>query len=222
MPLFELQKQLQSHCSQQLRLVINDNRSTMLSVKWEPKCTKVSLHRMFLTAPESVMQALGHSIAKKQTIVAPTVKAFIQQELQSLDSTKLLRRYQVDPVGKVYNLQEIYEKLNAEYFDSLLNLNITWYQNSRKSNKSQITFGLYHDALRLIKINRLMDSSFFPDYVVSYVVYHEMLHDVCPTYVDEQGIHRMHHCDFKKREKEFESYACAQDWLHKNRATFFN
>ena len=38
------QERLENSVGSKLRLKINDNRSTMLSVKWDPDCTKVSLH----------------------------------------------------------------------------------------------------------------------------------------------------------------------------------
>ncbi|MGZ3633622.1 MAG: hypothetical protein ACXWM7_04965 [Parachlamydiaceae bacterium] len=219
--LSRLQSQLQSCCSRQLQLKINDNRSTMLSVRWEPSCTKVSLHHMFLSAPNTVIKALACSIAKEQTSVAPQVKAFIQENLQRLDSSQKLDPDELIYKGNVYNLKEIYDGLNAEYFDDDLNLNITWFGQLKKKNRSQVTFGLYHDALRLIKIHRIMDSPSFPEYVVSFVIYHEMLHHVCPPYIDENGIQRIHNEDFKYYEMQFKEFKRAKNWVEKHRLSFF-
>lgn len=219
MPLFELQRQLQSRCSENLKLLITDNHSTMVNVRWKPECTTVSLHRMFLDAPTPVMEALASSIAKKQKVVSPKVKAFIQAGLQTLNYSD--RIAELDHQGEVYNLKEIYDEINQQYFDESVDLKITWFGKPRQRHRSRVTFGLYHDPLRLIKVHRLMDSPKFPEYVLSFIIYHEMLHHVCPAYVDEQGVHRIHHPEFKKREKQFKGFAQATAWIKANKASFF-
>ncbi len=65
---------LEDSARMKLKLKINDNHSTMLSVRWEPECAKVSLHRMFLEAPENVMQALACYIRGEHKILAPSKK----------------------------------------------------------------------------------------------------------------------------------------------------
>lgn len=219
--LSKLQIQLQSRCSQQLQLKINDNRSTMLSVRWESSCTKVSLHHMFLSAPNNVIQALAGSIAKQQAVVAPQVKAFIQESLKVLDHSKKINARKLIHEGKFYNLKTFYDSINDQYFNGKLNLNITWFGKHEQKNKSRVTFGLYHDALRLIKIHRLMDTPTFPDYAVSFVIYHEMLHYTCPPYIDEAGIQRIHNEEFKKHEMRFKDFQRAKSWFQKHRLSFF-
>ena len=159
----------------------------MLSVKWEPDCTKVSLHRMFLLAPQNIMEELACYLRREINIISPSVKAFIEYNLQKLDYSNQLDLNKLKSQGNVYNLQHLYRELNREYFNEKLDLHITWFGKPTQRSRSRVTFGLYHDPLRLIKIHRRLDSPAFPDYVVSYVIYHEMLHHVCPSYVDERG-----------------------------------
>ena len=202
-------------------LTINDNRSTMLSVKWEPDCTKVSLHRMFLNAPKNVMQALACYIREEQNAIAPTVKAFIEDKIKTLDYSHQVDLSKLQHQGHVYNVQKLLDDLNSSYFKNKLKLNITWFGNPAKKNKSRITFGLYHDPLRLIKVNRMLDCQTFPNYVVSYIIYHEMLHHVCPPYVDENGINRVHNKEFKELESQFRYFDKAQDWINERKAALF-
>lgn len=216
-----LQRQLENSSGLKLKLKINDNRSTMLSVKWEPDCTKVSLHRIFLEAPQNVMDALACYLKRKDKIISPSVKAFIEDNLKNLDYSHLLNPAKIYSHGNVYNLQLIYDRLNQEYFNNQLNLKITWFGKPFQRSRSRITFGLYHDPLRLIKVNRLLDSPSFPDYLVSYVVYHEMLHHVCPAYFDAKGQHHIHGKEFKQREMQFRHYDLAQKWIKENQANFF-
>lgn len=215
------QKKLESNAGVKLQLKINDNRSTMLSVRWEPECTKVSLHRMFLQAPRHVMHALACYLRKEDKIISPQVRAFIENGLQELDYSHLLDPQKLYVQGNVYNLKHIYDAINREYFNNKLNLWITWFGKSASRNRRRVTFGLYHDPLRLIKINRILDTPSIPDYVVSYVVYHEMLHYVCPAYIDEKGLSRIHSKEFKHREEQFCYFDMAQNWIKKNQANLF-
>lgn len=215
------QKQLEDKMGTKLRLKINDNRSTMLSVKWEPDYTKVSLHRMFLQAPQNIMQALACYLKREDQRIAPSITAFIEKQLPKLDYSHELDLSKLQTRGQCYDIQKIYHDLNQEYFHNALDLHITWFGLGRKKRCNQVTFGLFHDPLRLIKINRLIDNKHFPDYFVSYVIFHEMLHAVCPVVVDERGIKQIHSPAFKKREKTFKYYDPAQKWLQENHHFLF-
>ena len=214
------QQELENTAGVKLQLKINDNRSTMLSVRWGSDYTKVSLHRMFLEAPENIMQALACYIRQEHKNIHPKVKAFIEDGLKQLDYSHELDHTKLHVQGNIYNLKEIYDNLNQEYFNGKLRLFITWFGNGRRS-RSRMTFGLYHDPLKLIKINRLLDSPSIPDYLVSYVIYHEMLHNVCPSYIDEKGLNRVHSKEFKEREEKFQYFDLAQNWIKEHQSFLF-
>lgn len=215
------QKELEENAGIKLQLKINDNRSTMVSVRWKPNCAQVSLHRMFLQAPQNVMESLACYLRREEKMLSPNVKSFIEENIHKLDYTHLLDRQKLSSEGNVYNLRKIYDRLNEEYFDGRLKLSITWFGKPKRRNRTKITFGLYYDPLKLIKINRILDNPSFPDYVVSYVVFHEMLHYVCPAYVDEKGVKRIHSKEFKRWEAQFEHYECAQKWIREHHKHLF-
>ncbi len=221
MLLQSFQEEIENSSGVKLKLKINDNRSTMLSIRWEPDCTKVSLHRMFLQAPQNVMQALSCYIKQEQESIGKTIKEFIEEGLKKLDYSHLVDPKKLYSQGNIYNLQTIYSDLNKQYFENKLKLHITWFGKTNQKNRSRITFGLYHDPLKLIKINRLLDSPSFPDYVVQYVVYHEMLHCVKPTYFDPKGFLRIHSKEFKEKEEEFSYYQLAKSWIKEHQAHLF-
>jgi predicted metal-dependent hydrolase len=216
------QEQLEHRIGTKLQLKINDNRSTMLSVKWEPDCTKVSMHRMFLEAPNNIMQALTCYLKGEQKTLAPSIKAYIEVNLQKLDYSHELDLNKLQTAGKVHDLKAIYDAINKEYFENSLKMHITWFGKTNHRNRSRITFGLYYDPLKLIKINRLLDQQHFPEYVVAYVIYHEMLHFVCPTYVDEKGQKHIHSKAFKNLEKKFKHFELAEQWLKKHHNELFS
>ncbi len=217
-----LQEQLQQASGKKLQLTINDNRSTMVSVKWEPDCTKVSLHRMFLSAPKNVMESLACYIDENQKFMAPPVKAFISEKRKSLDYSHSIPYSSLHHQGDVYNLSEIYDALNREYFNNSLDLKITWFGKRKNNNKNRITFGLYCDTMKLIKVSRLMDDRTFPDYVVSFVIYHEMLHHTCPPFINEKGLQSVHNREFKNRESQFKDFKKAKAWFKINQNDLFD
>lgn len=116
--------------------------------------------------------------------------------------------------GEIYDLQAMYDTLNVEYFDSKLNLNITWFGKGMIP-KTRILFGSYDHRFQLIKINRYLDREVVPQHFVRYIIYHEMLHDILPPIRGRNGRRNIHHPEFKRREKTFEEYALARNFLNK-------
>jgi predicted SprT family Zn-dependent metalloprotease len=119
---------------------------------------------------------------------------------------KRTKRIILRPFGQVYNLQEIYEQVNEEYFGAKLNLKITWFGRGETVPKTRITFGSYTPQLKLIKVNRLLDREYIPEFFVRYIVYHEMLHEAFPPKKRKRGTHHIHHSEFKEKEKAFPHY----------------
>lgn len=221
MSILTFQQEIEQTAKKKIKLKINDNRSTMLSVKWEPECTRVSMHRMFLEAPKNIMDALACHIQTENSNLCPSVKAFIEEKLTTFDYSSKMKANKFSTQGEVYDLQAMFDEINEKYFSGEISLKITWYGNKRRRRRSQVTFGLYQEATKLVKIHRMMDCTFFPDYFVKFVIYHEMLHHVCRSYYDEKGNHRIHTPEFKEREKDFEHYELANLWMKKNYNNFF-
>ncbi|NGX58585.1 MAG: hypothetical protein K940chlam3_01492 [Chlamydiae bacterium] len=217
-----LQEELEISCGQKLKLRINDNHSTMLSVRWEPDHTRVSLHRIFLEAPRNVMEALACYIKGGRNISLPVpIKAYIEYQMQRLDYSHVVKKHELVTAGQHYHLQPIYDRLNQEYFLNELNIQITWYGRFQRRFRSQVNFGLYSDALKLVKIHRLLDHSDIPEYFLEFVIYHEMLHSVCLPFVKENGHTSVHTPEFKQREKEHKYFDEAHIWLKNNKHRFF-
>lgn len=217
-----LLEKLERGSEKKIKLKINDNRMTMLSVKWEPEYTKVSLHRMFLKAPVEVMRSIGSYIRREQPAIDPTVKAYIENNIRRLDYSVDLDKTKLSTKGDVYNLQAIFDKLNAKYFGGKLRLLITWFGTKKPKTGTRIALGLYQDTLKLIKIHRILDNRRFPHFVIEYVIYHEMVHFLQPPYVDKNGVTKIHHKEFKAKEEEYEFFHRADQWIKKHQHDFFN
>ena len=217
----EFFEELQEREGMKLQLKINDNRQTMVSVRWEPDQTKVSIHRMFLKAPQNVMEALACYIKREHKVIAPEVKAFIETNRTQFNYAYLIDSVELDTAGKIYNLKQIYEKINRNYFKSSLQLHITWFGDPLTKSRSRLSLGLYYDSLKLVKIHRLLDNRRVPRYVIEFVVFHEMLHAVCPAYIDDKGCHRVHGKEFKRKEESFPYYHEAIEWIREHQTNFF-
>lgn len=218
----QFKQKLSEHSGIQLELIINENRSTMLNILARKRnWVKVSMHRMFLDAPEDVISALVHYVKGTRQYRPKVIHCYIQNKLPQLDYSHHLDPAKLSTVGKVYNLQHIYDHINREYFNGELNLKITWYGCANKRGRSKITFGQYHESLKLVKIHRILDDVAFPDYFVAFVVYHEILHYLIPTFVDEKGRYCSHGKEFKMYERQFKEYDQARNWEKQHRTTFF-
>lgn len=157
---------------------------------------------------------------------AVAVLAIIKQLLEKY--SKIRRRkvnamssviYKVEKdvvAGSVYDLQGIYNHLNEKYFEGSLSLSIDWFGRTTSSGRIQRKVLGYYDArYKRIRIHVSLNHSFFPPYFLSYVVYHEMVHSVAPPI--KGGVRRrVHHGEFKKRERCFEDYSIAKQWEQEN------
>lgn len=120
------------------------------------------------------------------------------------------RKHLGSPVGKVFDLQHLYDEVNLTYFSGQLNIrHLSW---SRRKNRR--TLGHYDGAHSAVIINRRLDSRLVPKYVVSYVLFHEMLH----AHFGEQyrnGRRSIHHAAFRQAEKGFADYEKAKRFIEK-------
>lgn len=220
----EFRSLLEAQSGKQVQLKLKPNRSTMLSVRWDSRnCNQanISVHPMFLRAPRNVMEALACYIREEKHSFAPEIKQFISIESHSIPPSEQVRVVNLQPQGNCFDLSLLYHEVNETYFDKNLDLNITWFGTHEAKNRSKISLGLFHAPSQLIKIHRILDQSTTPRYVLLFIIYHEMLHSVCKPYASEKGSTRVHHNEFKTREKEFLQFREANDWIANQRSYFF-
>lgn len=216
---YEFSKRLQNLVGSNLIIRINNNRSTMVHVRKDQDHTNVSLHRMFVKAPKTIQRALAHYIRREDAAISPSVEAFISKHIAELDHSHLFD--EISTKGSTYNLKTLYSRVNRRYFNNEMRLRITWFGDPTVKFRTKCTFGLYYDTVKLVKIHRLLDNPHVPAYVVEYVIYHEMLHALCPAYVDENGRNCIHSREFKELERNFREFEHAQNWLKIHRMNFF-
>jgi predicted metal-dependent hydrolase len=109
------------------------------------------------------------------------------------------------PQGQHFDLEKLFENLNARYFDGTLERpHIGW---SNRNWRRQ--FGCYDPGPNHILLNRRMDRPGVPQFAVEYVLFHEMLHVKHPT--RRSGCSLVSHSrEFREEEKRFAEFEKAR------------
>jgi hypothetical protein len=178
----------------------------------------VSLSDLLEGAEESVMRAIAHILLAK--LYRKPIDAAQNLRYRRFTSSKAVseqtarirqtrgRKRMVGAVGKIYNLDEIFETLNRRYFNGLMGRPaLTWStQNARRM------LGHYDAAHNTIVVSRIFDRPGTPRYAVEYLLYHEMLHLKYPVTV-RGGRRCIHSREFQTDERRFAELDAAKAWL---------
>lgn len=118
------------------------------------------------------------------------------------------RRMEHRPAGAHHDLEPLFEQLNHHYFQSsLARPRLGW---STRVWRTQL--GCFDPALNQIVLNRQLDHEKVPEYVVAYVLFHEMLHVKHPIQF-ARCRRESHSAKFRNDEKGFTDYARAMRFL---------
>lgn len=211
-----LKEKLTKFSQKEIDLTINENHSTFLSVQKKGRhALKLSLHKLFLHGGDPLCKAVVHFSLKKDRDALKVIRSFAHSYFATADYSSTVDAEKLRTKGVYFDLEEIYNSINKAYFQDKLRLKITWFKKPRYRTFSYFTLGSYNRPLKLVRINDILDQARVPLYFIEYVVYHEMLHHICPGYTDENGREHIHTSLFRKKEKEFLHYAQAKEWEKK-------
>lgn len=110
--------------------------------------------------------------------------------------------------GRHYDLNRIFNRLNRRYFGGELHKpTLSW---SQRRNKRILG---HHDSVHdTIIISRSLDQADVPEYLIEYVMYHEMLHiKHRPRLINGRRI--FHTNSFRNEEQRFARFDEAMNWL---------
>ena len=130
-----------------------------------------------------------------------------RQRIQRMRRTRV-RPAATTPQGRQFNLAGMFDSLNAKYFGGMLSRpHLGW---STRSWRRQ--FGCFDPGPNQILLNRRMDHPRVPQFVVEYVLFHEMLHVKHPT--RRSGCTLVSHSpEFRAEEKLFPEFERARRFL---------
>jgi hypothetical protein len=209
---------ISDHVGEQVRLVVHDNRSTMVSFRRDSGLLHYRVHHMFLDAPDDVVEALaafagpGRGMAARRREAGGRIDAYVREHKARIGEPRPAR---VEPRGRVHDLEAIYRRLNAEQFEDRVEARITWGPNRGGPRRRTIKTGVYVQDARLIRIHPALDRPEVPEYYVAAVVFHEMLHQVVPA-VERNGRRVVHGAEFRRRERAYPEHARARAWEEAN------
>jgi hypothetical protein len=124
------------------------------------------------------------------------------------------RRAAHAPAGAHHDLKPLFDRLNQRYFqNSLPRPRLGW---SARAWRTQL--GCFDPALQQIVINRELDRRGVPEYVVAYVLYHEMLHLKHPMRF-ARCRRESHSPKFRNEERRFMDYERAMKFLDRHPAS---
>lgn len=211
----EWSRELGARLGRPVRLVITDNRSTMLSAKPRTGRLELRLHHMFLSAGDDILDAVADYVGKNDTSAGKRIDRFIREHRDRKVSASV-GEHLLRAKGDVHDLQALMDDLAQRHFGGAVAVRISWGRRVKpKRGQRSIQLGTYLPRERLIRIHPALDQPWVPQFFVEAVVFHEMLHHDMPAVV-HNGRQHHHTAAFRKRERAFEFYAAARDWEKEN------
>ena len=169
-------------------------------------------------APENVLRSIAHILFAKiyRKSLDRTHTARYRRYVSSRHMTEKARlirqlrgrKHIASARGRIYDLDVIFDDLNARFFHGLLaRPQMTW-----SSEKARNRLGHYDPAHNAIVVSQVFDRPQVPRYAVEYIVYHEMLHLKHP--VKLRGSRRcVHSRQFQAEERQFPQIDAAKRFL---------
>lgn len=163
----------------------------------------------FLVADDTVLDALIKTVIfGKQPDTGKILKQFSASEEYS--EVLLAMDLTLEPVnpaaqGKAYNLEELFERVNQQYFQGkIAKPQLAW-----SRIKTRRKFGHYEPARDRIVLSLTLDDAQVPAYAAEFVMYHEMLH-IRHGATWRNGRRLVHTPAFRQDERKFEQYQSAE------------
>jgi predicted metal-dependent hydrolase len=178
----------------------------------------VRLSDLLESAPETVHHAIAHILLAKlyKKPIAPAhadryrrhvSSEAVSRQAEHIRQTRGRKRLST-PIGHHYDLDEVFETLNARFFHGLLGRpTLTW-----SAHHARRMLGHYDAAHNTIVVSRVFDRPDTPRCAIEYLLYHEMLHLKHPVRV-KAGRRCVHSREFQAEERLFPELEAAKAFL---------
>jgi hypothetical protein len=189
-------------------------------IRMESGAIHVRISDLLEGAPAPVVEALAYILLSK-LFRRPIARIYSHRYRLYLNRREVRRQMHLvrqirgrkfisGPQGSHYNLEAVFEALNAEHFEGLLaRPQLGW---SRGASRNML--GHFDPSHNAIIISRIFDRAVVPELALQYVMFHEMLHLQHP--VEHNGARRrVHTREFRAAEKKFARLKEAKEMLKK-------
>ena len=193
---------------------------TKLELKREPRLKGgrvLILHKSFEDADTEVWEDLASWLrnGRRSRAACQRLDAWLDRLRVDPKPPKTVAR----PVGDMHRLDEIAQRVIADHLSEELKdrrtPNITWTPKKRSTARRGLRLGSYDASRDLVRIHSVLDQAAVPEWVVAFVVYHELLHAVIPS--KRSGRRLIHHsAEFRKREAAHPDFLRVTRWENKH------
>jgi hypothetical protein len=172
----------------------------------------VKVHEGFLGAPSDVLRALACVFfSRDRDADQERVRTYAMSEDFAEVVTALeMTTAEVDDFtrGRFFDLEAVFDRVNEAYFGGELDRpRLSWNKRITEAKMG------HYDFLRdTVTVSVTLDAPEVPDYVVDYVMYHELLHKTLGRQVVDRRQY-VHTPAFREAERAFAHYEEAQDFL---------
>jgi len=186
----------------------------LYKIREKGKTIDIVAQESFILAPDQVLMALlgiglNPSSAPNRQILREYASSNHSQTIR-----ESLEYLSIPPgsfsAGKNYDLAESYLRVNQKYFSGKLDKpHLVW--NNRLTRRK---FGHYQEDINTVMVSISLDHPRVPEYVVDYVMYHELLHlQLGANLINDRRY--THTPEFRRKEQEFPRINEAQKFLNK-------
>lgn len=194
--------------SGKVRIVLTRNRRSMVSIRrLAGGKVELRLQMGFEDAPDSILEDLEEVIDLNRSAAWKRVCAHARTMSVEKYIPSPTRNIRPHTKGRCFDLQDILDEVNAEFFRAELEARITWSslkpaRKGRRRSRS-LQFGVWDETRRLIRVHPGLDDPSVPRAFMRYLVYHELCHAAAPPKAGENGLRRIHHPQFRELEHRF-------------------
>lgn len=214
-----------------LDLTLDLRQRTILTFRRRSGGVELRLHRALAAAPDTVLTAVARFVAgpprsHERREALTTLRHWFANVQQDQPSRR--RRTTTSattPRDAAHDLEAIRDQLIVRHFAGELRQTpaITWgadrpataCRRSRRRGGGSIRLGSYTAELDLIRIHPRLATADVPAFVVTTVVFHELLHAVIPTRTGG-GRRVVHPPEFRRRERAYPDHARAEAWIQQH------
>ena len=211
-----LSERLALHLDEPVEVELTDNAWTMVSYKRIAGRLRFRLHHMFAEAGDDVVRAVAGFTGRARKVHGRLIDLFIKQNRELIRSTPARAEGTLLARGRVHDLADIYDALNARHFDHKVQARIGWGRHAPGRRRCSIKMGVYLHEQKLIRLHPALDDERVPRLFVELVVFHEMLHQVIPPSEGDSGRRCVHGREFREAERRFPGYERARAWEKAN------
>jgi hypothetical protein len=188
------------------------NISALYRTKIVKDSIQITANEAFVTGSEKLFDDLICSALLKDHRAAlgrlrqHASGAEFSEAVQALQTSQSARV--PDTHGRVYDLQEVFDRVNANYFNRKMEQpRLTW---NRTITARKL--GHYQPQTDTVMISITLDQPNIPAYLIDFIMYHELLHKKLGVQ-QLNGRRYAHNKKFRDEERKYLEYAKAQEFM---------